>query len=179
MRPQTSLLAFALASSPALADHMGPSGVGSGGGQFVFGPETLDEGHGSVGFRLTYTRPDQRSDEELEALAGRHIHAHNTDYNLNASVGAAYGITHTLTLSAELPFVRRAHLREGEHSHLDGEDISEVANLGNVAGSGDMNILAKYRLTHGDGGGLALIGGIKVPTGSTHKRSTEGERLET
>src|SRR3954452_4679494 len=173
MRPQTSLLAFALASSPALADHMGPSGVGSGGGQFVFGPETLDEGHGSVGFRVTYTRPDQRSDEVLAALAGQHIHAHNTDYNLNASLGVAYGITHELTLSAELPYVRRDHLREGEHSHVNGEAINEVVQLGNVAGFGDMNILAKYRLTHGEDGGLALVAGIKVPTGSTRKQSAD------
>src|SRR3954464_2131572 len=99
MRPRLPFLALALASTSALADHIGPSGVGSGGGQFVFGPETLDEGHGSIGFRLTYTRPDQRSDEELEDLAGQHIHAHNTDYNLNASVGVAYGVTHELTLS--------------------------------------------------------------------------------
>jgi hypothetical protein len=158
---------------------MGPSGVGSGGGQFVFGPETLDEGDGSVGFRLTYARPDQRSDEELKVLAGQHIHAHNTEYNLNASVGVAYGITHELTLSAELPFVRRDHLREGEHSHVGGQAINEVATLGNISGLGDMNILAKYRLTHRDEGGLALIAGIKVPTGSTHKHSADGERLET
>ena len=145
----------------------------------MFGPETLDEGHGSAGFRLTYTRPDRRSDEELEALADQHIHAHNTDYNLNASIAVAYGITHELTLSAELPFVRRDHLREGEHSHVDGEVINEVVRLGNVAGLGDVNILAKYRLTHGEEGGLAVIAGLKAPTGSTHKRSADGERLET
>ena len=60
-----------------------------------------------MGLRLLFTRPEQRSDAELEALAGEHIHAHNTDYNLNASPGIAYGVTHHLTLSAELPYVRR------------------------------------------------------------------------
>ena len=35
---------FAL-SSPALADHMGPSGFGSGGGMSVFTPDMLDAGH--------------------------------------------------------------------------------------------------------------------------------------
>ena len=62
-------------------------------GQTVFGPGTLDEGHGFVGLRTIFTKPEQRSDATLEALAGEHIHAHNTDYNLNASVGVAYGIT--------------------------------------------------------------------------------------
>ena len=74
----------------------------------------------AMGLRLLFTRPEQRSDAELEALAGQHIHAHNTDYNLNASVGMAYGVTHHLTLSAELPYVRREGLREGEHSHEAG-----------------------------------------------------------
>jgi hypothetical protein len=57
--------------------------------------------------------------------------------------------------------------------------INEVEQLGDVAGIGDLNLLAKYRLTHGESGGFALIAGIKLPTGSTHKRGDEGERLET
>ena len=170
---------LALCASPALADHMGPSGVGSGGGMIVFSPDTLDGGHWAAGFRLTYTRPDQRSDALLEALASEHIHAHNTDYNLNASLGLAYGVSHHLTVSAELPYVRRDDLREGTHEH-DGETAANgVEQLGTVAGIGDVNLLAKYRLTEGDGVGFALIGGVKLPTGSTHRRSPDGERLET
>jgi hypothetical protein len=166
-------------ATPALADHMGPSGVGSGGGMSVFSPDTLDAGHWAAGFRLTYTRPEQRSDAELEALAGQHIHAHNTDYNLNTSLAVAYGINHHLTVSAELPYVRRDDLREGEHSHENGQAVNEVARLGSVSGIGDLNILAKYRLTEGEGPGFALIGGIKLPTGSTHRHTPDGERLET
>lgn len=166
-------------STPALADHTGPSGVGSGSGLDVFSPDTLDEGHGAIGLRLLYTRPDHRSDQELAALAAEHVHAHNTDYNLNASVGVAYGVTHRLTLSAELPYLRRDDLREGEHSHVGGIATNEVERLGTVSGIGDLNLLAKYRLTGEEGVRFAVVGGIKVPTGSTHKRDLEGERLET
>jgi hypothetical protein len=166
-------------ATPALADHMGPSGSGSGAGVNVFAPDTLDEGHWGLGLRVAFTRPEQRSDEELEALAARHIHAHNTDYNVNASVGIAYGITHELTVSAELPYVRRDDLREGEHSHLGGLSSNEVERLGDVAGIGDLNLLAKYRLTGEEGLRVAIVGGLKVPTGSTHHRNPEGERLET
>jgi hypothetical protein len=173
------LIGAAASGSPAFADHMGPSGFGSGGGMTVFSPETLDAGHAAAGFRLTYTRPEQRPDEELEALAAQHVHAHNTDYNINAALGVAYGVTHHLTVSAELPFVRRDGLREGEHSHVDGQTINEVVRLGNVSGIGDMSVLAKYRLTEGEGAGFALIGGIKLPTGSTHQRDLDGQRLET
>jgi hypothetical protein len=179
MRPCILLLASALVSTSALADHTGPTAVGSGGGITVLGSDTLDEGQSSVGFRLTYTRPDQRSDEELEALAGQHIHAHNTDYNLNSAAGLAYDFTHYLTVSVELPYVRREGFREGEHAHIDEQTINEVVQLGDVAGIGDASLLVKYRLTHSESGGFALLGGIKVPTGGTHKRSNEGERLET
>jgi len=171
--------ALAVLASPALADHMGPSGAGSGGGVNVFSPDTLDEGHWGLGLRLVYTRPEQRSDAALEALAGEHIHAHNTDYNLNASASVAYGITHELTVSAELPYVRRDDLREGEHSHEGGVALNEVERLGTVDGVGDVNILAKYRLAGQEGFRFALVGGMKLPTGSTHRRSPDGERLET
>ena len=170
---------LAATSTAALADHMGASAYGSGGGMSVFSPDTLDGGHWAAGLRLAYTRPERRGDAELEALADRHIHAHNTDYNLNASLGLAYGVSHHLTLSAELPYVRRDSLREGEHSHVDGEAVNGVEQLGNVAGLGDMNLLAKYRGTEGEGPGFALVGGIKLPTGSANRRSPDGERLET
>lgn len=172
-------LAAALISAPAFADHLGPSGVGSGGGLTVFGPDTLDGGHWAAGLRVVYTRPEQRSDAELAALAGQHIHAHNTDYNLNGSAGIAYGISHHLTISAELPYVRRDDLREGTHTHSGGVAVNGVEQLGTVSGIGDLSVLAKYRLTDGERTGFAIIAGLKMPTGSTHKTSLEGERLET
>ena len=101
-----SLVAGTLAlacASPALADHTGPTGVGSsGGGIDVQGPETLEAGHFAVGAQAKVTVPRDRPDAELVALAARHIHAHTGDYTLNAAVGAAYGVTDRLTISAEL-----------------------------------------------------------------------------
>ena len=166
-------------TTPALADHLGPSGFGSGGGMSVIDPGTLDEGHWAAGLRLTYTRPEQRSDAQLASLAGQHIHAHNTDYNLVGAVGVAYGITHYLTVSAELPYVRRDDLREGTHAHSGGVAVNGVEELGSVSGIGDLNLLAKYRLTEGSGPSFALLAGIKLPTGNTDRRSISGERLET
>jgi hypothetical protein len=178
-RVRPLLFLVSLISTPAFADHLGPSGFGAGGGASVFSTDTLDAGHWAAGLRFTLTRPEQRSDEELAALAGQHVHAHNTDYNLVAGASAAYGISHHLTVSAELPYVRRDDLREGSHDHVTGVAVNGVEELGSVAGLGDVSLLAKYRVTDGPGPGLALIGGIKLPTGSTHKRSLDGERLET
>lgn len=145
----------------------------------VLGPDTLEKGKASLGFRLSYVRPDQRSDEELEVLAANHIHAHNTDYNLNAVLGFAYGVTDRLTISAELPYVHRDDLREGEHSHAGGQTIGEVNELGSVSGTGDASIIGKVKLIEAGDTRLAVIGGLKMPTGSTHRESKDGERLET
>lgn len=163
--------AAVLAASPALADHMGPTGVGSGGGGLsVIGADVLEHGSGGAGLRLSYTRPDRRSDAELAALAEQGVEAHNTDYNLVAAAGLAYGVSDRLTLSLELPYVRRDRLREGTEEGAE--------DLGTIAGLGDATLLAKYKLTGAPGEGLALIGGLKVPTGGTHRRH-DGERLET
>ena len=173
-RMRRLLVAFAatMLTGPAIAHHMGPSGVGAGGGMTVFGPATLDAGHGSTWLRFVLTEPDQRSDTQLEALANAGVDAHNTRYDLNAALGAAYGITHQLTISAELPYVRHDSIRAA--APADG-----VERLGSAAGIGDLSILAKYRLTPGETGGIAVLGGIKVPTGSTHQRDRFGDRLET
>jgi hypothetical protein len=178
MRPKAPLIGLALIASPALADHVGPGGVG-GGSINVISPDTLDAGSAAIGLRLTYTRPRQRPDAELEGLAGQHVHAHNTDYNLNGSLGVAYGITHHLSVSVELPYVRRDDLREGTHSHVAGQAVNGVEALGTVAGIGDASLLARYRLTDSANAMFTLIAGIKAPTGGTHQRSDAGERLET
>jgi len=182
MKPTFTLVGTALlaVSSPAHADHVGPASVdGNGGGMSVFGPDTLEAGKAGIGVRVTNLRSNKRSDEVLEELAEQDIHAHNSDYFLNTVFGGSYGATDRLTLSAQLPFARRDGLREGEHGHQDGEDHSEVVNLGNVTGVGDLSLLAKYRLLDQNETRLALIGGLKLPTAATHRRSLDGERLET
>ena len=60
----------AVSATPAYADHVGPGSVGAGAGMTVFSPATLDEQQWAMGLRLLFTRPEQRSDAELEALAG-------------------------------------------------------------------------------------------------------------
>lgn len=166
-------LSAAFLASPALAHHAGPAGIGgNGGGLSVQGPDTLEAGKAAAGLQLTWLRSEQRSTSELAALAALDVHAHDTDYTATGVVGLAYGLTDRLTVTAELPFVRRAALREGV-AVPPGVD-----RLGDVSGLGDASLLAKYRLAGSDERGLALIGGIKLPTGATHRLSDDGELLE-
>ena len=180
-RRRALLLAYALCSGvPALADHgAGGGGLASGGGQFVVTPQVLEAGRSAVSLQLTLLNPEHRRDSELVALAGQHIHAHGSRYALRTSLAGAYGVTDRLTLALDLPFVHHDDIREGEHHHSGGVAINSVAARGDVSGFGDATLLAKYRLLGGENGGLALIGGVKLPTGSTRKRDSEGERFET
>jgi len=139
----------------------------------VQGPDTLEVGKAAAGFQLTYLRTRQRSDTELEALAAQDVAAHDLDYMATGVIGLAYGVTDRLTLTAELPYTRRADLREGVALPAPG-----VEQLGDVSGFGDASLLAKYRIAGSNERGLALIGGIKLPTGSTRHFSTEGKLLE-
>lgn len=170
-----SLLAVftAFISAPALAHHTGPTGIGgNGGGLAVQGPDTLEAGKAAAGVQLTYLRTEQRSAAELAALAAQDVHAHDIDYMATGVIGLAYGVTDRLTLTAELPFIRRAGLREGVAVPLG------VNRLGDVSGIGDASLLAKYRFARSNERGFALIGGIKLPSGATHRLSTDGELLK-
>jgi hypothetical protein len=88
-------------------------------------------------------------------------------------------VTDRLTVSLDLPWVHHEQIREGEHHHSGGVAINSVAERGDVGGFGDAVVLGKYRLLGDHEGALALIGGMKLPTGSTHKVDDEGERFET
>jgi hypothetical protein len=112
-------------------------------------------------------------DAELESRARAGIDAHSTGYGLIAAAGLSYGLTDDLTISAELPLVRRDRIREGDAA------TGAVDARGTSQGVGDLSLLFKYRGAHGAHWGLALLGGIKAPTGATHRRDLAGDRFET
>ena len=187
MTSQTRAYAAAFAAAallpvvPAHADHPSPSAGGSlrGGGLQVSGPETLSAGTTAVQLTTVFVKPERRRNSTLAGLAGDHVHAHASDYSLRAAFTAAFGISDRLTVIASLPFIRHDEIREGEHSHGHGGAVNSVVNRGSISGVGDATILAKYGLLRTDQGGLALLAGVKAPTGSTKKRDREGERFET
>jgi hypothetical protein len=178
-----SLFAASLAlSGPALADHLIAGGAVSGSGPIVtVGAETLPAGALAAGFEVGVAGPDAYTDAELVALAGQHVHAHTTDYNLSTGASFAYGLPGHVMLSAHLPFIRRDDLRAGEHSHIGGVTSNTVERLGSVSGIGDLSLMAQYQLAHDHAAGwfVGLLGGLKVPTGSTSERDESGTRLET
>ena len=181
LRGIAALIAVGL-SAPALADHGIAGGGVSGSGPVVtLEADTLPAGKLAGGLSLRLTEPDAYTDAELIALAAQHVHAHTTDYNLGATASMAYGLTDHLMLTANLPYVRRRNLREGEHSHAGGVVSNTIQELGTVSGIGDASLMAQYVLAHDHerGWAFSLLAGVKLATGSTHKLDPSGERLET
>lgn len=167
-------LLFAIAMEPALAlaDHAGPGGgISTGGAVNTITAGTLDEGHLAASLRLGFNQPDRLSDSELRARDAAGVDAHSGRDVATMSAAIAFGVTHRLTLSAEIPYIRRADIRAVESG--------SVINRGTSAGIGDLTLLAKYRLTESEMLGVALLGGVKVPTGSTTQNDRAGDRFET
>lgn len=177
----TTCLLLTLTATPALADHPTVGGGVSHGSPIVtIAADTLPQGTLAGGLQVSYVKPSSYSDDELIALASRHVHAHTTDYNALVNASLSYGVTGHFTLSASLPYLRRDDLRAGEHSHSGGMVSNTAEDLGSVSGIGDASIIGQYQFAHShtQGWGLAVIGGIKLPTGATHRLSDGGERLE-
>jgi hypothetical protein len=172
-------LAFATSAN---ADHLGYAGGAGTAGPIVTLPATtLPAGKLAAAVRVTYARPDRLSDADLARRAGQHIHAHGTDYLLSPSVSLAYGATDDLTLALGVPYVRRDNLREGTHQHTGGVTLNGVEDLGSPSGLGDATLLGQYRFAGDEHAPwqMALLAGVKLPTGATHVRARGGERLET
>jgi len=167
---------------PAYADHLGFAGAAGTAGPIIsLSADTLAAGSLAAGLRLTYAKPDDLSDAELAARAGRHIHAHTTDALISPSLSLAYGLSDDFTLALSLPWVERRKLREGTHQHSGGVAVNGVSDLGSPAGVGDAILLGEYRFIGDEDAALrvAMLAGLKMPTGATHERSPDGERLET
>lgn len=181
LRGAVALVAVTV-SVPALADHGIAGGGVSGSGPIItLEAETLPAGKFAAGVSVRYTRPDAYSDAELIALASQHVHAHTTDYSLGLTASLAYGISEHVMLGASLPYVRRQNLREGHHSHAGGTVSNNVEELGSVTGIGDLSLTTQYLLApdHEQGWFVAVLAGVKAPTGSTGETDPSGAVLET
>ncbi len=172
-------LAALILASPAFAHH--PSGVGATGGA---GPiatipaTTLEEGHSAAAIFFEMVKIDAFSDAQLKTFAGRHIHAHSLDAILAPTLVYAYGVTNDLTIIGRRPVVTRTDIREGHHSH--GPAGNTVDERDDSSGIGDLTLLGQYRFysnktTRTD---VALLLGVKTPTGRTNEYDKLGERFE-
>ena len=179
-----------LTTLPAIADHAA-LGLGGSTGSPIYTESalTLPSGRWSAGWRSEYVNQGRFRDQRLEDTE-----LHSTDALWSNTLIVAYGVSDDLTLALRLPYAQRYDVREAEHHQDAGGDIGhakhgdptgadqggEILDLGDPDGLGDATLFGEYRFfrsadarTH-----LALLAGIKAPTGETGRRGG-GERLET
>jgi hypothetical protein len=176
-----SILAL-ITASPAVAHHPG----GGGGNAEGSGPintipaTTIEQGHAAIAAVYEHTRFGGLTDAQLINAAANHIHAHSIKTIQVPSISASYGVTNDFMISARLPYVLRTDIREGHHEHLHGGAVSNTVDArGDSSGIGDLTLLGQYRFPqHPFGLEMAVLFGIKTPTGATSERDNAGVLFE-
>jgi hypothetical protein len=157
------------ASAVAFADH----GKGAVGGKTI-GPRTLSEESFSVDVGFKYQKSQEFSDQRLINSATNDHDLHSAAWSAEFFVGVSYGVTDRFTVSLSVPFELLHGFRAGE---FDGINPAEVVSADSISGLGDATLLGKYRLLV-DPVELAVLAGIKMPTGNTSQRDDNGDPLE-
>lgn len=174
------LLIFALTIlyvEPVEAHHPSSTSGGSSGPIVTMSADTLAQGDTVIGITFEYRHFDQLSDAVLAEAAEAEQDVHGLETIQSTSLAIAYGLLDNLTIILRMPFIKRTGILEGEHGHGHGHGHGpEILDLGEPTGFGDLSLLSQWRVinTGPQGFRLALIGGVKLPTGETDELA-EGE----
>ena len=166
---------------PAFAHH--PSGVGSTGGAGpinTISASPLDKGETAASIAFEWIKFDPLSNAFLANFGATHghaVHVHSLSSIMAPAISFGYGLTADFTISARLPVVVRTDIREAAHEHDGGTTTGTVEVLGNSSGIGDLTLLGQYRFYNNRASRteLALLLGVKAPTGVTDRYADNGE----
>lgn len=173
----TSASIALLVATQALAHHPGGAGGATGAGPInTIAASTLEQGRTVVGVTFEYLSLGGLVDAGLLAAADADIHVHSMRSIVSPSLNVAYGLSNDLMLSVRLPYIERKDIREGHH-HMG---MSEVEERGDASGLGDLSVFAQWRFLGGAGSGpeVALVLGVKAPTGRDDIIDRNGEPFE-
>ena len=145
-------------SAPSRADH-GPGTSGSG--FTTLTAETLKPGQFSSSFQFDWT--------EFDGLGGDIEGVDLLDRSFLSTLNVSYGVADNFQLGLTYGY----YDGEGNRELEDGETVTFDPD-----GFTDLWLTGKYRFYQGPVGQLALLGGIKVPTGDSRLTNSEGERVE-
>ncbi len=162
-------LILGLAASAAWADH----GKGSVGGKTI-SPRTLHEEDASIETGFRYQRSETFSDDRLLTESANGHDIHSVDWLAEFSISGSYGITDHLNVGLSLPFEVIHGFRFVEN---DGVNPPAVEGANAIVGMGDATLLGKYSFNI-DPVELAVLAGVKIPTGSTSQLDNSGNLLE-
>lgn len=158
-----------------LADHASASFETGAAGAIMTTPgATIPKGMFVVGASVQSLELDDISDATLEAAGTADEDVHSVDSLLSVQANFAYGLTDNLTIGVSLPYVDRSNIREA-HNELG---VGEAELAGDSTGVGDMTLFGQYRFYHSDLQDVAILLGVRTPTGETGVREIEGGEFE-
>ena len=158
-------------------------GAGGSGAVYTMSADTMKEGDFYLGINAERVSNKRLSDTQiLHALEEGSEHIHSIDALNTYGLSLSYGLRDDLTLNVNLPYSTRKNIRAGEdhHEHLSihAHEEGEVHSHGDSNGVGDLSAILQYKVYDDKVLQLALLAGIKAPTGKTDV-SDDGELLET
>ncbi len=159
-----------IGTTTAIANH-GPGT--SGGGSSTVSGETLKAGAFELSLRTDWTKFESFTREEAEAHAAESGEFDAIDSSWLETFALTYGVTDDLQLGAQLGYYRGNDFIDAESDGGPAE-----SSTADPAGLSDLWLQAKWRVMHGQHGHLALLGGVKLPTGKDDERLDNGELLE-
>ena len=164
-------IAFLVALGPALcfADH----GKGAVGGKTI-SPRTLHEEDISLDTGFRYQKSESFDDARLLQGAAEGHDIHSVDWLAEFSVAVGYGVTDHFMVSLSLPFEVIHGFQFVDQDALGNPFVNGAHS---ISGLGDGTVLGKYALSS-DPIELAVLAGVKVPTGSTDQKTDTGDLLE-
>jgi hypothetical protein len=176
-----------LASSWAMADHLsGSIDLGRNSAILTEGATSLPVGSWYGSFSSEIVKNRSFSDDKLIGLRAFDIvnhgaaedDLHSIEKVSSTSLTLAYGYSENLTLGLHLPYIERENIREPEegHSH-DGAPIviHDVIEHGDSSGIGDVTLMGLYRFHNTSTTQIALLFGIKLPTGKDDQDGFENK----
>ncbi len=160
----------------ALADHASVSfETGSTGAIMTNSATTLEQGQSVAGINLQFLELDDISDSQLEAAGTRDEDLHSVDDLYQLAISFTHGITDNWMAGISLPYIKRGNVREA-HNDMG---VGEVELAGDSAGLADIRVFTQYRIFARERTNLALLGGLKIPSGEDEERELEGGIFET
>lgn len=169
------IFSFAMSVQFVKADHASPSFETGAAGAIMTTPgATLPRGKFVTGFGVQFIELNEFSDEQLEAFGAAEIEVHSVDNLLSVAANFAYGLTDDFTIGLSFPYLERSNVREAEH---DG-GAGEVELAGDANGIGDLSLFSQYRFYTDQNQDIALLTGVKTPTGDDDIREAEGALFE-
>jgi len=171
LHPPFALAFILLSASLARADH----GKGAVGGRTI-SPRTLGPGEKELEVGMKFQSSEPVSDQRILDETQKGHDLHSADWMMEYSLGVSYGISDRMAASITLPYSITSGFRAGEVNETPPPNVL-MTEADRISGLGDLVFLLKDEVSL-DPVEVAVLAGVKMPTGATHEESDDGEHLE-